>query len=330
MLEKKRVLFIAPSFFGYEHDIRKELNNLGAEVDYFDERPFTSSFLKILNRLNFKVMLKKRIERYYDEILSMCKDRCYDYLFVISPETLSVKFLNDVAATNPKMKRILYMWDSFENKPNARFVMSEFNSVFSFDPDACSDTSNIEFLPLFYSEKFAVSGIGELVKNDYAVCFIGTVHSDRVKLVKELTSQFSKQGFETFEFYYCPSKMLFLLKKVFTSEMKYLTFKEVSFKPMTKEQMIDVLKKSSAVIDIQHPGQVGLTMRTFELLGLGKKIITTNSDIVNYDFYDSSNVEVVCRDKPLIRNAFMESEYKHVSTDKYSLESWLKTIFMIG
>lgn len=35
----KAILLFAPSFFGYEKSIQKRLIELGANVDFFDERP---------------------------------------------------------------------------------------------------------------------------------------------------------------------------------------------------------------------------------------------------------------------------------------------------
>ena len=37
-LSGKNILFIAPAFFGYEKKIAEKMTNLGAEVDYFDDR----------------------------------------------------------------------------------------------------------------------------------------------------------------------------------------------------------------------------------------------------------------------------------------------------
>ncbi|MGE6189334.1 hypothetical protein ACLHZ7_21910, partial [Aeromonas salmonicida] len=58
----KKILFICPRFFGYEREIERELINLGAKVDYYNERPFESSVAKILNRINFKAVIKKSID----------------------------------------------------------------------------------------------------------------------------------------------------------------------------------------------------------------------------------------------------------------------------
>ena len=160
--------------------------------------------------------------------------------------------------------------------------------------------------------------------------FIGTIHSDRAKLAKKIFEQFRPEDMSTYEFYYCPSKILFILKKLFTSEFDFISLNEVSFSSMSKSDVRDVLLSSSAVLDIQHPHQIGLTMRTIEMLGLNKKLITTNSDIVNYDFFNDKNVLVVDRDKPVIRSGFLTSPFESIDKEiykKYSLRNWLVTIF---
>ena len=61
---------------------------------------------------------------------------------------------------------------------------------------------------------------------------------------------------------------------------------------------MDVVRSSRAVLDIQHFKQTGLTMRTLETLGAGKKLITTNPDVKEYDFYDEGRVMTIDRANP--------------------------------
>lgn len=331
MLKDKRVLFIAPSFFGYENDIKKELEQLGAEVDYFDERPFNSSVAKILNRLNFKFFLKKEITNHYSNILKVCKQKKYDYLFVISPETMDKNFLTDVKATSAEMISILYMWDSFKNKSNARRLLSSFDRVYSFDQSdrLTSKLLPINFLPLFYTRDFkAEDSLSK--ENTFTISFIGTVHSDRAPLVKKIIHQYKLLGQPTFCFFYCPSRLLFILKKILTSEYNFISYAEVSFEPMSKEKIRQIFTETGAVIDIQHPDQIGLTMRSIEMFGLNKKLVTTNVFISEYDFYDDSNILIIDRDNPVIPERFINSSYNLPNDsvyEKYSIESWLKEIF---
>ncbi|MTD01286.1 hypothetical protein GKS16_03215 [Streptococcus uberis] len=67
-------------------------------------------------------------------------------------------------------------------------------------------------------------------------------------------------------------------------------------------------------------------MRTIEMLGMNKKIITTNSDIKNYDFYHPNNISIINRDSIEIDPNFLNSEYEPIDKevyDKYSLKNWI-------
>ena len=53
-----------------------------------------------------------------------------------------------------------------------------------------------------------------------------------------------------------------------------------------------IYSNSRCVLDSAQEGQMGLTIRVLEALGAKKKLITTNEDIVNYDFYNEENIYV--------------------------------------
>ena len=329
MLDNKKILFIAPSFFGYEKSICKEIKSLGASVDYYDERPFSSSLFKILNRLDLKFFIKRKIDNYYKCILDKAIVEKYDYLLVISPETLDFEFLSKLQDT-VELKSILYMWDSFKNKPNANTLISLFDSVYSFDNNDVNESKSICYLPLFYTNEFSSDELTGSEK--FAATFIGTVHSDRARIAKDILSKLEERGLSTFSFFYCPSKLLFLLKKMFTSELNFLSYKDVSFIPLEKSEINFIFSKSLSVLDIQHPEQHGLTMRTFEVLGMKRKLITTNKNVMDSDFYSTNNVLVIDRENSEIPHEFLSSSYdlsKTIVIEKYSLRVWVKTIFTL-
>ena len=89
-----------------------------------------------------------------------------------------------------------------------------------------------------------------------------------------------------------------------------------------------MLFKSKCILDAPQAGQTGLTIRTIECLGAKRKLITTNSDIRNYDFYNESNI-LVFNESVDLDSVFFTSEYKDIPKDiyeKYSLRNWLKTM----
>lgn len=330
-LAGKRILFMSPSFFGYEHEIVAQLQDAGAIVQYYDERPFSSSFAKVLNRLNLKFFIRKTIREHHKQIVETAVKEPFDYFFVISPETMGAGFVKELRATNPAMKTVLYMWDSIQNK-NAQGVLELFDQVFTFDRTDKEFFPDTNFLPLFYSEAFERPS-GSLQANTsfkYAACFIGSAHSDRAKVIKRIAKEFERRGLETFVFLYCPGKLFFWLRKLFTNEFSGMSMKDFSFSSLSKKEIQDVLDSSGIVIDIEHPSQTGLTMRTIEMLGFGKKLITTNADVVNYDFYNPNNIAIVDRNAPALTDAYIQSLYEAPSDSlvvNYSLKVWLSKIF---
>lgn len=85
---------------------------------------------------------------------------------------------------------------------------------------------------------------------------------------------------------------------------------------------------SMCVLDSPQAGQTGLTIRVLEALGAKKKLITTNPDIVNYDFYRPENIYVY-KGKIDLNNIFFKKPYMEIDNiiySKYSLKSWLEEI----
>lgn len=332
-LAGKKVLFICPSFFGYEKEIEAELILLGAMVDFYDERPFRSSILKIINRLNFKKLIHKKIERHYNAILAMADIKKYDILFVVNPETMSVDFIKNVKKVCYNIRTVLYLWDSMKNKKNTVPLIGEFDRVFTFDKNDVKFDNKIEFLPLFYTNTYDRRNYSSNYESEqiHHAAFIGTAHSDRFNLVRKILEQLPVSSFKNFVFLYCPSKLLYFLKKTFSNELKGVSCSEISFKSMDSKSIASVLLNSLFVIDIEHPNQNGLTMRTIEMLGMQKKLITTNKNIVEYDFYNPKNICIIDRFKPNIREDFLYSKFEPTDTttlDKYSLHNWLKFLLL--
>ena len=123
---------------------------------------------------------------------------------------------------------------------------------------------------------------------------------------------------------------MYYIRKYFVKNYEYGNIEDFSFKPLEHSKIFDYFSKSKVILDINHPNQYGLTMRTFECLGAKKKLITTNQNILEYDFYNPNNIMVINRNNPVIDKIFFDSPYEELESGvykKYSIENWLKTIF---
>ena len=184
---------------------------------------------------------------------------------------------------------------------------------------------NVAFLPLFYVNEYEGLSNKEV---KYDLAFIGTAHSERFESVSNIVKHFDNK----FLFFYCPSYMVFLFKKYIKGELQGLHLSDVSFSSMSRDKVLNLIEKTNTIIDISHPSQIGLTMRTIEMLGAGKKIVTTNSQILSYDFYHPSNILYV-DDKTSSEeiNSFVNTPYSPIESElrrKYSINSWIERLFI--
>ena len=321
----KKILFISPKYFGYETEIKKKLEEFGAIVDYYDERPSNSSIIKASIRINRR-LISKIINNYYNGIIEKNRVVKYDYVFFIHVETPFCDILKRLRISNPEARYILYMWDSMLHRHNSLELSKYFDDVFTFDRED-SIKYNFHFRPLFYLNEYSET---VNINPEYDIIFIGTIHSDRYRIINEIRNQCKKMGLKSYWFLYMHNRLLFYKMKYSSINNLMADINDFSFKSLNKYDIIKLLQKSKVVVDIQHPENQGLTMRTLEVLALRKKLITTNNDVINYDIYNTNNIFIIKRNNPLIDKYFIESEYLPLQDDiynRYSLDKWINDIF---
>ena len=129
-----------------------------------------------------------------------------------------------------------------------------------------------------------------------------------------------------YKYLYCPHILVYIYNKLTNKAYKNVHKKDLSFVSKTQKEIYAVYNKAKCVLDIEMRAQTGLTMRTMDILGLRKKLITTNQDIVNYDFYNPNNILVIDRDNLNIDYGFLDLPYQDLDNDiyqKYSIRNWL-------
>jgi hypothetical protein len=328
-LSGKRILFFAPSFFGYEREIASGMRVLGAEVDLFDERPGNGFFTKALIRIR-RSLLALRIAAYYNRIIERTRDRNYDYILFIKGEAVSAANIGLMRKLHPHAVFILYFWDSLRNNRNGRKILPLFDRVLSFDRVDCAAESLLIHRPLFYLD--AYRDCADIQERDNDLLFIGTVHSDRFAFAKKVKSLCSNAGLRTKFIFFFQSPPLFVVRRLFDRSFRGTKVSDFRFRALKKDDIASLVGKSSAVLDVQHPNQKGLTMRTIEVLGARRKLVTTNREVSSYDFYRPANVLIVDRENPLIDLNFFRIPFERCPEDlyrKYSLERWITDVLGI-
>lgn len=330
MLQGKNVLLISIQFFNYENLIKKQLENMGAQVDLFDERPSNSFFSKAIIRFK-KEMYAVKINQYFKGIIEKIKEVKYDYFLLIKGEATPKFFLDFLKSNNPGIQFIFYTYDSFKNNSNGLEILNYFESQFTFDSeDALQYKMN--FRPLFFAQDYGnLNGKNKEFQNDLA--FIGTAHSDRYSISEKAKLWCNQHHLKMFTFYFSPSKLLFKYRKLADKEFKNFEYKKISFRSLSHHEIVEIYNNTKVILDINHPGQNGLTMRTFETLGSGRKLITTNPIIKRYPFYDPQNIYIIERKDIQFEEDFFKSDFKEINPEireSMSLKGWVNEVFGIS
>lgn len=325
--DRRRALVVGPAFFGYEHDIVSELERQGYATEFLDERPSNSSVARAVLRVR-KSLIARSVERHFREAAARVSDNDFDLVLVIKGEVVPRWFVELLRQRNPRARFVFYTFDSLANSSNCLELLDCFDARLSFDRDDVEKDDRFSYLPLFYTPEFSgAASARPMAERRHTLTFVGTLHSERYAFAQRLFA--GRAG--TYAFFYVPARWYFAVTKYLTRENRSVPWRDVTFRPMRKRDIADAFFDSRAVLDVQRLGQVGLTMRTFEVLAAGAILVTTNPAIKRESFYDEDRIVVVGSDWDATR---LSQELDRRGTaagppagfDAYSLASWVARI----
>lgn len=319
-------LLIAASFFGYSKEIKTALEAQGRQVLWFEDRPGVDARTKMLLRVA-PSLIARRTEMWFDSIVQEVRRHNIRDVLVIKGEALTPALIRKLKAALPRARFVLYYWDSYRNMPNgSREKVDLFDRAFSFDPMDVKKDVRLKYRPLFFLPEYArLPARG----NDIDVLFVGTAHTDRYAVTRKLR-EVLPSGLNYQSILYVPARKLFYAKKVLDRSYWGASKSEFVFKPLGKAEVVSLIGRSRIVVDIERPIQTGYTMRTIEMLGGSRKLMTTNPLIGESDFFHESNQTFFDRSAPQISPAFFDADWKSVRPeilDKYSLKGWIRDVF---
>ena len=188
-LNNKKILFFSPNFLGYDQVIKKGLEDQGADVSLYDERPSDKSVVKALIRINPSVY-KPFSKKYFIKVFEKEKHNNFDYIFVIKGEALTSEIIYVMKDYFINSKLIFYTWDSLRNVRDMDKKIFLYDRVFSFDRGDCNTSNNISYLPLFFPPCYDVKiKDSSSIKKINDLIFIASLHSDRYKVLNKILKE---------------------------------------------------------------------------------------------------------------------------------------------
>lgn len=330
ILAKKKILLFYPDFFGYDQAIKTGMEKLGAEVALYNSKSVRSAFGKAIFKICPRITLRFS-HPYFQKIYEEQKEENLDFIVVV--ERLPRWFLLAMKKQHPKAKLVLYMDDSIKNLYGIRDNFDLFDIKCSFDKNDVERNTGILFRPLFFTKGKADLKVASPEKCRYDLCFIGTCHSDRYEILKEIQKSCNSKQMVFYSHLYLQSKFMFTYFKLKSKAFRHARIEEFSFEKMPYQKTINIENDSLAILDIQHPNQSGLTMRTIEMIGISKKLVTTNANIKNYDFYRPENICIIDRKNAKLDQRFLSEPYVELPESvykKYSLRQWILDVLGYG
>lgn len=318
-----RVLLVSPSFFGYESAIAGALRAQGHVVDVIDERPSNRPLARAVVRIA-PWALARRVGEHFAARSREISANEYDVVVVIKGEVVPEWFLRDLRAANPAARFVLYVYDSVSNSPQWLVKRDVFDEVFSFDRVDARRLPGITYKPLFYAPTFRPGD----APRDVDLSFVGTLHGDRHAFVNAVAAAVPPE--RRLIFFYSPARWFVWVRKALLPRFRSIRPSQIETEPLSQAEVADVMRRSKAVVDLQRPGQSGLTMRTFEVLASGAALITANPTIAEEDFYDPARILIVPAEPALIDRgtvaAFIARQPERASSpagfEAHALATW--------
>lgn len=321
----KNILFISPEFFGIDKNIISVLKENGANVIWYDERSVKSSFGRAINSICPQVFIHQS-NKYYSGILEKIRQPV-DTILVIKGEMISKQTISLMRSKFPNAELLLYLYDPVKNIKGILEKTTLYDRVISFEPDDCKKFG-FEFRPLFCSIERDYEENSCQIEND--ICFYGTMYGDRFEIVEAMKSYCQKHDIRFYSFCFLRGKFMEVYYYLTNNGFRKLGLRAISLKPKSMKEIAHIVSRAVAIFDINDINQKGLTNRTLETLISGKKLITTNESIKEYDLYNENNVFVVKRKNISFPYSFLTTEcvkLPKTTVEKYTAEGWVKDVF---
>ena len=314
-MPKQKILIVSPRAFGYVEYIASALKkhkNIEVNLFYIEFPGYKNTFQNIQNfflKTFFGINIKKSHKFLIDNIDNI---GFQDKILIIRPDLLSDKTLNSIKKYTNNF--IAYYWDSAERLVRKQDIIHYFDHIYSFDKLDVAKY-NFDFITNY------IFKISEVNPNpDYLFFNISGNDEDyRFKQLEYFANYLQKKNW-TFKFISVHHKPKSLYHEVIDIVPQFI---EV-------QKAIDLISKTKILVEFQRKQQIGLSFRVFEALGMQKKLITNNKDIINYDFYNEQNILVIDENNPIVPDEFVNSPYipiERAILDQYQIDNWVKKVF---
>lgn len=312
-----KITVIAPFSFGYIDALVEKLREKkDVQVTYINTSEikfgYSSGFQKIKNfflkTVTGKNLKKEFVSKKIKEVLDPLPKQ--QIILVVRGDKLEKDLLGYLKGKCEKL--ISYYFDANNNIPRQESLIPLFDEVYSYEKED-AEKHGLRFITNFIPFDRATKEKGSGVFNISS-------YDERYEVIENIAEQL-----KSFRY---PFEIIVRKENPFPSDTIRVVPDYLSL-----EKVEEHILSSGILLDIQKEDQQGLSFRVFEALGYDKKLITSNKDVVTYDFYNPTNILVIDKKNPIIPEDFLHTPYSPVPEeikDKYRRDQWINRVFGVS
>src|SRR5690606_10783659 len=312
-----KITIVAFDIWGFNKKIAEYLISQGHEVNFIDTSKIKYVYKNKMERIkNFfsKTFLRKNIKKNYLQNylnIKISNLSSQDCILIINPGY----FKNDILSQlRLKTKHfVAYNYDSLKRCPLPDNSDTLFDKIFSFDLEDVKNYPSLELLT-----NFIYLPQSRNIEPKNKVFMILSDSLEREIILNKIAENLEDKNIENFEF--------IVLRPSYNQHHKKTI---IIKKAMDLDTVVNKMMDAEILVDLIRKDQTGLSFRIFEAMALGKKIITNNATIKQYDFYNPNNILIIDENNIDIPEDFLHSKYQEIDKriyNKYTIESWTKKI----
>ena len=328
LLKGKKILLCMPDHFSIYENFSQGMKEVGMDLklilppNFFHYRKKKE---KIINFLRKTFLLdkkyKNKLRRQFDidcykEWVKDIPEKSLDYVLIIRPDLIPQEALQ--ALLRLGKKTIGYQWDGLNIYSEVFACIPMFDTFYVFDPEdyqKYKETySNLRLTHNFFFEGEEVTN--KTYRNEgvfYRGSYSPSLIEDTTLVVNELAKY---DVFIDVQLLHYKDK-----RPTINNRNIGLFDQQIDF-----GEYLEMVKNAKILLDFKAIGHNGLSLRFFESLKYEKKLITNNTSVVDYDFYNPNNIFILHKDSLEDLEKFIRSDYEKLPTEvveSYSFKAWL-------
>ena len=327
----QKFLLIAPWDYQLYVVIEKNLRYLGYEVTVVHNNHYRTNLKNTLikikclfRRIFTKQQSNQKLNDLYNEEkrLSLIKsNKYYDVCLVLRADLFSKSLLNEAKKRSNKF--ISFFYDGLTYNQHVLALVPLFDRFYIFDKTELASFGGHAILhaPNFYFTHPALDTNPTITQNK--IYYISSFQLCRLDLIQSL-HHYLAQRITPIQFDLVCSEaeqeqLPEYVKHHFNCTQTVIPY----------EEQLNLIQNTEIIIDFKMAIHSGFSFRIFDGIKLRKKVITTNSLVMNEDFYHPNNFFILTQSNEAELDSFLKQPYFPLDEKiraKYSFENWLKVV----